>query len=64
MQIPVWKRVIVWGICALALLLAAPNLFYDRVERHNDAVLKIAKNGETPELAADRALWPNWSSQV
>lgn len=28
-------------------------------EKHSDAVLKIEKNGETPELAADKALWPN-----
>lgn len=61
MQIPVWKRIFVWGLCALALLFAAPNLFYSRVEKHNDAVLKIEKNGETPELAADKALWPSWA---
>ncbi len=61
MQIPVWKRIVVWGLCALALLFAAPNLFYSRVEKHNDAVLKIEKNGETPELAADKALWPSWA---
>jgi protein-export membrane protein SecD len=61
MQIPAWKRIFIWGLCALALLFAAPNLFYSRVEKHNDAVLKIEKNGETPELAADKALWPNWA---
>jgi len=62
MQIPLWKRVIVWGLCALALLMAMPNAFYSRVERHNDAVAQIAKSGAvTPELAADRALWPDWA---
>lgn len=61
MQIALWKRIVIWGLCALALFYASPNLFYPRVERHNDAVEKIAKTGETPELAADRAAWPAWA---
>ena len=61
MQIALWKRIVIWGLCALALFYAAPNFVYARVERHNDAVLKIAKTGETPELAADRAMWPDWA---
>lgn len=62
MQIPVWKRVIIWGLCALAVAMALPNAFYSRVERHNDAVAKIEKEGvTTPELTADRALWPDWA---
>ncbi|PPB79987.1 preprotein translocase subunit SecD [Albidovulum inexpectatum] len=61
LQIPLWKRVIIWGLCALGVLTALPNLFYDRVERHNDAVATIERTGvETPELAAERALWPDW----
>ncbi len=61
MQIPLWKQIIIWGLCIAALVFSAPNLFYSRVERHNDAVTRIGKSGlETPELAADRALWPNW----
>lgn len=59
--IPVWKRVVIWGLCLLGLLFAMPNLFYDRVERHNDAVAEIEKAGfATPEQEADRALWPDW----
>jgi preprotein translocase subunit SecD len=61
MHMPLWKRVMVWGLCVLALSMALPNVFYSRVERHNDAIAKIEKNGAvTPELAADRALWPDW----
>lgn len=38
-----------------------PNLFYDRVERSNDAVTALERDAaETPELAAERALWPRW----
>lgn len=59
--IPVWKRLVIWGLCLLGILFAAPNLFYDRVERHNDAVAAIEKAGfATPEQQADRALWPDW----
>lgn len=61
MQMPLWKRVVIWGLCVAALLTAAPNIFYSRVEKHNDAVLKIARDGvDSPELLADKALWPNW----
>jgi len=40
---------------------AAPNLFYGRVESHNDAVSAAEKAGfETPEQAAARAKWPGF----
>jgi preprotein translocase subunit SecD len=59
--IPVWKRLIVWGLCALGVLFAVPNAFYDRVEKHNDAVAAdVAAGVESPDRAADRALWPDW----
>jgi preprotein translocase subunit SecD len=61
MQMPLWNRVLIWGLCLAALLLAAPNIFYPRVERHNDAILKLERGAaETPELLADKALWPDW----
>ncbi|MEE4118158.1 MAG: protein translocase subunit SecD [Paracoccaceae bacterium] len=52
------------GLILLVLLtgvaLAIPNLFYDRVERHNDAVAAIEAEGATPEREADAALWPSF----
>mgnify|MGYP000123481414 CR=1 FL=1 len=60
LYIPVWKRVMIWSLVALGLIFAAPNLFYDRVERHNDAVRAIESAGISPELEAERALWPGW----
>ncbi len=62
LQIPVWKRVLIWGLCALGLLLAMPNLFYSRVEQHNDAVAAIEAQGgtATPEQEAARSLWPDF----
>lgn len=61
LQIDRWKRILIVGICVLGLAYAAPNLFYKRVEAHNDAVASIEKTGvTTPELEAARAGWPGW----
>jgi len=61
LHIPLWKRVIILGLVALGLLTAMPNLFYARVEAHNDALAQIEKTGvETPELVAARDAWPSW----
>lgn len=60
LQIPMWKRILIWGVCALALLFAIPNLFYDRVERHNDAVALIETGQGNAALEADRAGWPSF----
>lgn len=60
-QIDRWKRILIVGLCLIGLFYAAPNLFYSRVESHNDAVAEIARTGvETPELAAARDAWPGW----
>ena len=62
MQTPLWKRILIWGICALGLLYATPNLFYSRVETHNDAANAIEAAGfATPEQEAALALWPSWA---
>jgi len=36
LQIDLWKRIVIWGLCALGLWLAMPNAFYTKVEQHND----------------------------
>ena len=61
MQTPLWKTILIWGICAAGLLYALPNLFYTRVEQHNDA-LRAAElaGGATPDQAFAIAQWPNW----
>ncbi|MEH6645376.1 protein translocase subunit SecD [Sulfitobacter sp.] len=60
LQISVWKRIAIWLTCAVGLLLAMPNAFYGPVESHNDAVKAIELSGNTPELDAQRALWPDF----
>lgn len=61
LQIPLWKRIVILGLCALGLIGAAPNLFYDRVERHNDAVAAVERTGvETEDQTAAIAAWPSW----
>jgi len=61
LQIPTWKRVVIFGLVILGLIFAIPNGFYSRVEGHNDAVLAIEIGGETPELVAARDAWPGWA---
>lgn len=59
--IPVWKRIVIWSLCALAVIFALPNAFYERVERHNDAVAADEAAGfASPDRAEARALWPDW----
>ncbi|MBL9059299.1 MAG: protein translocase subunit SecD, partial [Mangrovicoccus sp.] len=62
MHIELWKRFLIWGVVALGFALAMPNLFYPRVERHNDAVTAIERQGgvATPAQEADAALWPSF----
>lgn len=62
LQFPLWKRILVIGLCVLGLALAAPNLFYKRVEQHNDAVTALEKHGAlTDEEKGWLAGWPSWA---
>ena len=58
LQIDLWKRVLIWLLCAGGLLLALPNVFYPRVEQANDARAAIEATAATPELEAQAAQWP------
>jgi preprotein translocase subunit SecD len=60
LQIPLWKRLAIVLACLAGVVFSIPNLFYDRVERHNDAVAALEAGQTGPELEAARALWPDW----
>jgi len=60
LQIDTWKRILIWSVVALGLLLALPNGFYTRVETRNDAVAAIEKGGTADGLAEQAAQWPTW----
>ena len=60
LNFPTWRRLIVIGLVVLGLGYALPNLFYPRVELHNDAIAAIEAAGSTPEREADRSAWPDW----
>lgn len=61
LQIPLWKRIVILAVCLFGIVSAAPNLFYGRVEAHNDAIAAATKAGfETEAQAAARAEWPDW----
>ncbi len=62
---PLWKRLLIWTLVAIGVIMAAPNLFYSRVESHNDAVAAIAKAATvgtvaTPEQVAAVGSWPKF----
>ena len=48
---PLWKRLLVIGICVIGTIIMLPNAFYGRVETANDAREAVARGAElTPEL--------------
>jgi preprotein translocase subunit SecD len=62
---PLWKRFIIWGLVAIGVIMASPNLFYARVETHNDAVSAVEKSAAvggvaTPEQLAAVGSWPGY----
>ncbi len=66
LETPLWKRLAIWAVVVVGLILAAPNLFYSRVETHNDAATAIAKAAKlgvaaTPEQQAALDQWPAWA---
>ena len=61
LQFPLWKRLAILLVCLAGLATAFPNLFYNRVERANDARLALEQGAQpTPELEADAAAWPSY----
>jgi preprotein translocase subunit SecD len=60
LQIDPWKRVLIWATLALGLLLAMPNVFYNRVETHNDAVQAIESGIATEQTREQAASWPGF----
>jgi preprotein translocase subunit SecD len=61
LQISLWNRLVIVLLLLAGLSFAMPNLFYDRVERHNDAVAEIELTGVTTDaLADDVAAWPSF----
>ena len=60
LQIDTWKRVLIWSVCVIGLLMALPNVFYTRVEQSNDAKAAIELGNDTPEMQALAGEWPTW----
>jgi preprotein translocase subunit SecD len=60
LQIALWKRVVILGLCALGLLMALPNAFYAKVEATTTPWPRSRPSGATPEREAAAAAWPSW----
>ena len=48
LEFPLWKKLLIWGVCVLGLLIAMPNLFYGKVEQHNDNIAAGIEDGSWP----------------
>lgn len=61
LQIPTWRRALILLTCLVGIALALPNLFYNRVERSNDAEAVIAASGVSDsDLVSEASLWPSF----
>ena len=56
LQIDLWKRIVIWGLCIIGLFLALPNAFYTRVEGYNDTKAGLI----SAEAAQDSFSWPSF----
>jgi len=59
LQIDLWKRICIWLTVFVGLSLAVPNLFYTRVETHNDALQAIELGADEAVVADQLAQWPS-----
>ncbi len=50
LEFPLWKKLLIWGVCVLGLWLAMPNLFYAKVETHNDAIAEGVEDSSWPSF--------------
>ncbi|MFD1511201.1 protein translocase subunit SecD [Lacimonas salitolerans] len=60
MQIDLWKRLVIWTVVAVGLLLALPNGFYTRVETSNDARAALEAGGVAEGLEEQASRWPSF----
>jgi len=61
LQFSLWKKLIVIGLCLIGVAMAAPNVFYSKVERHNDAAAELAAGlPATEDRQAAFDAFPDW----
>lgn len=60
LHIPLWRRLAILLTCLVGLALAMPNIFYNRVERSNDAEAVMAEGLADEDLASEASLWPSF----
>ena len=60
LNIPVFRRIVIFAVLIGGLLLALPNAFYSRVEEANDARAVIEGGLTDAELEAQAGQWPTF----
>jgi preprotein translocase subunit SecD len=60
LEMSLWKRLIILVVSVWGITASVPNLFYTRVEGHNDAITAIETGKDGPEVQAALAAWPSY----
>ncbi len=61
LQFSLWKKGLIWLVCLAGVVFAAPNFFYSKVEKANDARKVLATGAPlSPQQEADMAAWPDY----
>jgi preprotein translocase subunit SecD len=60
LEMSLWKRLIILVVSVWGITASVPNLFYTRVEGHNDAVTAIEMGQDGPDVQAALAAWPSY----
>lgn len=61
LQFSLSKKILIWGLCVLGILMAVPNLNYSKVEQSNDAEALLAAGAPaTDALTQAAGQWPSW----
>ena len=60
LQFSSFKQIVIVLVCLIGAVFAAPNLFYDRVERASDASRLIETGITNDDLESEAALWPSF----
>ncbi len=61
LQFSLSKKLLIWAVCAIGIMMAAPNAFYTQVEQSNDAKAILETGAPaTPELTTKAEQWPSY----
>lgn len=61
LQFSIWKKGFIWSLCLIGIVFSAPNFFYAKVEKANDANALVESGVvATAEMETDISAWPEF----